>query len=251
MALQRAWYRPKFTWWLIALLPLHALFVIVSECRRWCYRWGWCARYKAPIPVIVVGNISVGGTGKTPVTGALVHWLKQQGFQPAIISRGYGGEGPFPQLVTTQTPPSMVGDEPKLLAQRTAVPVVVGPNRQQAIELLIQSFPAVNIIISDDGLQHERLSRDLEIAAQRFFATLQQLAIAVEDSLAFADHHPYSTEDFAAITHDVAVLMTEKDAAKCRTFARDNWYYLTVSAVFDDTFWQEFSRQVNRITQEL
>lgn len=327
MALQRAWYRPKFTWWLIALLPLHALFVIVSECRRWCYRWGWCARYKAPIPVIVVGNISVGGTGKTPVTEALVHWLKQQGFQPAIISRGYGGEGPFPQLVTTQTPPSMVGDEPKLLAQRTAVPVVVGPNRQQAIELLIQSFPAVNIIISDDGLQHERLSRDLEIAVvdgergigngwrlpigplrdpvtrlqqadlvvqngvgqrtfghcfqlqpgawrrvvddqpvappfgraiaiagighpQRFFATLQQLAIAVEDSLAFADHHPYSTEDFAAITHDVAVLMTEKDAAKCRTFARDNWYYLTVSAVFDDTFWQEFSRQVNRITQE-
>lgn len=163
MSLQQAWYRRRLAPSLLLLLPLHGLFVLISFLRKWLYKIGLLNVYRAPVPVLVVGNISVGGTGKTPVTQALVTWLAQQGYRPAIISRGYGGQGPYPQLVTSQSDPREIGDEPRLLAQRTAVPVAVSPNRQQAIELLLNANPDVNLIISDDGLQHYRLARDFEL----------------------------------------------------------------------------------------
>src|SRR5690606_33169409 len=96
---QRAWYATKVRPILWLLLPLHSLFVVVSGCRRWLYQRGWLKRHSAPVPLVVVGNINVGGSGKTPVTLAIVAQLKQQGWQPGIISRGYGGTGPFPLLV--------------------------------------------------------------------------------------------------------------------------------------------------------
>jgi len=160
---QRAWYRHGVDFRLWLLLPLHWVFCGLSAVRRWLYRIGLLAVYRAPVPVIVVGNISVGGTGKTPVTEALIQWLISQGLQPAIISRGYGGRGPFPQLVTATSSATAVGDEPKLLASRTQVPLVVGANRQQAIALLLKQHPEVSVIVSDDGLQHYALARDIEV----------------------------------------------------------------------------------------
>ena len=160
---QRAWYRQGIDWRLWLLLPLHWLFCGISYLRRTLYNLGVLKTYRPPVPVIVVGNISVGGTGKTPVTEALIHWLRKQGHQPAIISRGYGAAGPFPQLVSTNSSAHAVGDEPKLLAVRTQAPLVVGPNRQQAIELLLQTYPQTSIIVSDDGLQHYALARDIEV----------------------------------------------------------------------------------------
>lgn len=114
------------------------------------------------MPVLVVGNISVGGNGKTPVVVWLVEQLQQHGLKVGVISRGYGGENRvFPQLVSAHSSPQQMGDEPVLIAQRTQAPVAVSPNRQQSIELLLSRY-ALDIIITDDGLQHYRLERDIE-----------------------------------------------------------------------------------------
>ena len=136
----------------------------VSERRRKHYQNNIKNIYFAPVPVIVVGNINVGGTGKTPLAIALIQFLQQQGFQPALISRGYGGKAEsFPQVVDRDSDPAMVGDEPLLIAKKTAVPVVVDPNRKRGIQSLLDSFSTVNVIISDDGLQHYAMGRDIEI----------------------------------------------------------------------------------------
>ncbi|MGQ4275654.1 tetraacyldisaccharide 4'-kinase [Pseudidiomarina sp. E22-M8] len=162
MALQRAWYRNHVAAYLWLLLPLHALFVIISALRRWRYRLS--PAKDLPVPVIVVGNISVGGTGKTPITLALVEQLKAQGERPAIVARGYGGKGPFPLRVRSTTAAEASGDEPLLLAQRTQVPVVVAPDRRAAAAQVLQQAPDTTVIISDDGLQHYALPRQFEIA---------------------------------------------------------------------------------------
>ena len=162
MSLSDAWYRPRVTWWLWFLLPLHALFVLVS---RWRRKVALANPPKPlPLPVIVVGNISVGGTGKTPVTLALVQHLLAQGERPAIISRGYGGKGPFPLTVTATTSARACGDEPLLLARRAQVPVVVAPNRVAAALQVLAQAPETTVLISDDGLQHYALPRQFEVA---------------------------------------------------------------------------------------
>jgi tetraacyldisaccharide 4'-kinase len=115
------------------------------------------------VPVIVVGNIAVGGTGKTPVTLWLVQELLRQGYQPGVVSRGYGGVGPFPREVCAESATSECGDEPVLLASRMDVPVVVAPDRVAAANLLLQQYPQTDVLICDDGLQHYALARDFEI----------------------------------------------------------------------------------------
>lgn len=148
----------------IALLPLSFLFRIVSLLRRLCYRTGLCTVFKLPVPVIVVGNINVGGTGKTPLVIWLADFLKKEGLSPGIISRGYGGRAQsWPQQVKIDSDPRMVGDEAVLLARRTQCPVTVAPKRAAAAKSLLQQEQC-DIIISDDGLQHYALHRDLEIA---------------------------------------------------------------------------------------
>ncbi len=117
-----------------------------------------------PVPVIVVGNIYVGGTGKTPITIQLARELRAAGFTPGVISRGYGRAAQMEQLVTTESAAREVGDEPLLIARSARVPVAVGRNRVAAGRLLLSKFPKTNIIISDDGLQHKRLARDVELA---------------------------------------------------------------------------------------
>lgn len=147
----------------ILLLPLSWLFRLVSWLRCQAYRMGLLTTSELPVPVIVVGNITVGGTGKTPLVIWLARHLRDLGFTPGIISRGYGGQADeWPQPVTPQSDPTLVGDEPVLLASRTGCPVWVGPDRPRAARQLLSESDC-DILISDDGLQHYRLRRDLEI----------------------------------------------------------------------------------------
>ncbi|PTQ90377.1 tetraacyldisaccharide 4'-kinase [Agitococcus lubricus] len=160
-ALVQAWYQGH--WALTLLRPLSLVYRVISTVRRWGYRQGYLRSERAALPVIVVGNITAGGTGKTPLTLAIVRYLQTQGYRPAIVSRGYGGKTVYPALVTAQSHASEVGDEPLLMAQLSGVPVVVAPKRMQAVQLIEQQQLA-NVIVCDDGLQHYALARDIEIA---------------------------------------------------------------------------------------
>jgi tetraacyldisaccharide 4'-kinase len=159
--LQALWYGQSPLAWL--LLPLAALFGLGAALRRLAYRAGWLRVHRLPVPVLVVGNITVGGTGKTPVTGWLAGQCAEAGFRPGIVSRGYGGRpGPAPRLVSPDDAAAEVGDEPLLLRRQTGVPVCVHPDRVAAGRRLVEQ--GVDIVIADDGLQHYRLHRDLELA---------------------------------------------------------------------------------------
>ena len=264
------------------------------------------------MPVIVVGNINVGGSGKTPAVIWLANQLKQQGYKPAVISRGYGGNATQATSVTPASLTSIVGDEPVLIASRCDCPVWVGADRVDAATALLKAHPECNVIISDDGLQHYRLKRDVEIAIadnaslqtacllpagplreapwrlktvdaivcngekvianayqmqlvgeqfynltdksltanaadfkhkkvtaiagigkpERFFEHLRQLGLSFA-SIGFADHYAYSAQDLAHIDCD-AIIMTEKDAVKCKLFARTNCWVLPVQASIDE-----------------
>ena len=308
--LQREWTRTSG--WQLLLRPVSWLFRLVSALRRMAYRSGLLKTQRLPVPVVVVGNISVGGTGKTP----LVIWLAQQlqaaGLHPGIISRGYRGKHALPIPVTGHSNPAEVGDEPVMLAERTQLPVFVGRDRAAAGLALLQVHPECGVIISDDGLQHYRLGRDAEIAVvdgarrfgndqllpagplrepvtrldrvdavvcngetadedvflmqlqagvfrnlldpgktataadfagkkllaiagighpPRFFAQLEKMGLAIA-TRAFPDHHAYAPGDLPSGDAD-AILMTEKDAVKCRAFAQPEWWYLEVEAQLD------------------
>jgi tetraacyldisaccharide 4'-kinase len=148
----------------LSLLPLSIFFCLLSKFRRALYKVGILVSYRAPVKVIVVGNISVGGTGKTPLIIELVRQLNQRGKKTGIISRGYGGNADsWPQRVDSKTNSIQVGDEPQMIYQKTHCPVVVGPNRKQAIEMLLEQFNC-DVILSDDGMQHYAMQRDIEIA---------------------------------------------------------------------------------------
>ena len=131
--------------------------------RRLSYQKGLARQYRLPVPVIVVGNLSVGGTGKTPLVILLVEHLQAKGWKPGIISRGYGGSaGARSKALKLTDTPAEVGDEPMMMLRRTGSPVVVGPDRVSSAQKLIDQF-ACNIVISDDGFQHLRLYRDIDI----------------------------------------------------------------------------------------
>ena len=117
-----------------------------------------------PVPVIIVGNISAGGTGKTPLLIALCELLRQQGLSAGLVSRGYGGDFSGEKIIGSDDPAASVGDEPCLLKRRTGLPVAIGANRVAAIELLLEHHPC-DVVLLDDGLQHYRLKRDFEILA--------------------------------------------------------------------------------------
>jgi tetraacyldisaccharide 4'-kinase len=146
------------------LLPLSWFFCTIAVLRRWAYNLGLLKVHRLPVPVVIVGNISVGGTGKTPLVTWLVAYLKQQGYRPGIVSRGYGGgANHWPQQVRPDSDPRMVGDEAILLARRCACPMSVGPDRVAAATALLE-YTDCDIIVSDDGMQHYALGRDVEIA---------------------------------------------------------------------------------------
>ena len=296
----------------VVLMPLSWLFGAVSAARRWLYQHQYLRSYRLSVPVIVVGNISVGGTGKTPLVIYLAKQLKQMGYTPGVISRGYGGKNVGE--VTANSNASEFGDEPVLIAKRSTCPVWVNPHRIAAGRALLQAHPECNVIISDDGLQHYRLQRSVEIAMvdsehsfgngcllpagplrekiarlqtvdaivdsgqvtdfkynfppifsmqlqgnmfesvngsksqqlanyfanknivaiagignpARFFQHLSNLGLQFERA-AFDDHYAFSAQDFVSLANKT-ILMTEKDAVKCKSFALMDAWYLPVSA---------------------
>ncbi|MGL5527242.1 MAG: tetraacyldisaccharide 4'-kinase [Plesiomonas shigelloides] len=321
--IEKLWFSRSPWCWL--LLPLSALFALISGVRRLAFRFGLKKAWRAPVPVVVVGNITVGGNGKTPMVVWLVEQLQAQGYRPAVVSRGYGGKAErYPLLVTDNVSTAQAGDEPVLIRRRTGVPVAVAPQRSAAVQALLDAYPQqIDVIITDDGLQHYALARDIEIVivdgvrrfgngfllpagplretpqrlrsvaavvvnggnAQhgeipmqlapdlainlatgerravsalphivamagighppRFFATLQQLGAAPERCVAFADHQAYHAEQLNALaTTEQTLLMTEKDAVKCRDFIQPNWWYLPVSAQLPESAGQVLLAQI-------
>lgn len=156
-----SWYQTHPLRWL--LLPLSLLYRLVIFLRKQAYQNDILTRHKMPVPVIIVGNISIGGTGKTPFVIWLTQQLKLAGYRPGIISRGYGSKAPaYPFDVSPDSPVRQAGDEPLLISRRTACPVVIDPDRSQAAVHLLSQHQC-DVIISDDGLQHYALRRDIEI----------------------------------------------------------------------------------------
>ncbi|MBY8129075.1 tetraacyldisaccharide 4'-kinase [Vibrio fluvialis] len=171
--IEKIWFHRHPMFYLLwpILWPLSLVFSAVSRSRRESYQNGKKHSYKAPVPVIVVGNITAGGNGKTPVVVWLVETLQSLGYKPGVVSRGYGAKAPrYPLLVDGQTPAAHCGDEPKLIHQRTGVPVAVDPVRANAVKALLNQ--QIDIVVTDDGLQHYALERDIEFVvidgARRF-----------------------------------------------------------------------------------
>lgn len=314
--LERAWYgEGRAPWW---TYPLAWLYGGVTGLRRGLYRRGWLRSISLPVPVVVIGNITVGGTGKTPLTIAVAHALRERGFAPGVVSRGYGGRQREPVLLTASPNPLQVGDEPSLIRAH-GIPVAVGRDRPAAARLLIDA--GCDLIIADDGLQHYRLARDVEICVidavrgfgngrllpagplreplmrlatsdmrvcnggertgaypmqltggdasslvddsrqaltaftgqrvhavaaighpARFFDSLRAYGILPIEH-AFRDHHVFVPADFH-FGENLPVLMTDKDAIKCRRFAQPGWWRVPVRAQLPEEFFDVLARRV-------
>ncbi|MFT4248487.1 MAG: tetraacyldisaccharide 4'-kinase [Pseudomonas sp.] len=316
---------------------LELLYASAIALRRGLYRRGWLKRRQVPVPVVVVGNVTAGGTGKTPLTIELVARLKQAGWKPGVASRGYGrDEARTARWIEAATPVALSGDEPALIAWKTGVPVRVDADRVAAARALVEA--GCDIVVCDDGLQHYRLARDVEIEVvdaqrrygnghllpagplrepaararecdfrvvnlgqastapeqavagagfgewemrlgidraqplsgararplssfagqrvhavagiahpERFFAMLRQRGIGVVPH-AFADHHRYRAEDFGFGSR-LPVLMTEKDAVKCRDLAEDGYYAVPLQAELPAAFWVALLDRLGKLSR--
>ncbi len=162
--IEKIWFKQHAVKWLLLplLIPFSVLFLLLSKIRRYAYRRGLLKSFKVNAPVIVVGNISVGGNGKTPVVIHLVELTRELGLKPGVISRGYGGKAEkYPYQVNDQSSAAEAGDEPIIIYNRCQIPVVVGIDRIASAKVLIDQ--GCDVIISDDGLQHYKLQRDFEV----------------------------------------------------------------------------------------
>lgn len=309
--LERGWQRRGARACL--LLPVGLGFAALAALRRLLYRRGWLTSIRLPVPVVVVGNITAGGSGKTPLVLHLAQTLAARGWRPGIVSRGHGGRLRGIAAVKPDSDPRWVGDEPVLLARRAGCPVFVGRDRVAAARALLKAHPDCTILIADDGLQHLRLGRDVEIVVlddrglgnrwplpagplrecpariaeadalvinaedappptaarrlfrmrlvgerfhllrdparsceaaalqgrrlravagighpERFFRHLGRLGLQARCQ-AYPDHHPFRPADLA-LGDAEALLMTEKDAVKCSTFAPAQTWVLPVEA---------------------
>lgn len=299
------------------MLPLASLFALAVNLRRLSYRLGWSHAVELPVPVVVIGNITAGGSGKTPLALYLVQELSKRGWRPGVVSRGYGGSFTGVEAVTAASDAARIGDEPLLMVLRAGCPVFVGRDRVSAARALLAAHPECNILVADDGLQHLRLARDVEIVVMdargigngwplpagplrecpariaeadalvlngnvpvprkarpqqvfrmrlvgdrfqnlhdplrtcdaaelrgrrlhalagigdpaRFFRQLERMGLEAETH-AFPDHHRFRASDLAFKDAD-ALLMTEKDAVKCRAFAPPETWVLPVEAQLD------------------
>lgn len=158
------WYGEEKSLAYYILVPVSWLMCLIIWIRRSLYKMGVLKQYHSSVPVIIVGNITAGGSGKTPLVVWLARFLKDKGFKPGIVSRGYGGEAKsWPQQVRADSDYVAVGDEAVMIAARTACPMAVGPDRSQVVQSLLEHHD-IDVIVSDDGLQHYALGRDIEIA---------------------------------------------------------------------------------------
>jgi len=297
----------------LLLWPLSLLFAGGTALRRGLFKLGIKKQSRLPVPVIVVGNITVGGSGKTPTVIYLVELLRAHGYKPGVISRGYGVTFEGVKSVLPSMAAGEVGDEPAMIVGRTGVPMVIGRNRIDAGEHLLTHFN-VDIIISDDGLQHYALGRDIELLIldgqrrfgngsllpagplreglwrakqvdavvvnggqsiegefpmslvqsalkpvshsneqppglndavvaiagignpQRFFTSLVDAGFNLNRVKAFEDHQAYCEDELTELCGEHPIIMTEKDAVKCRDFAKQNWWYLPVDAKLSSNF---------------
>jgi len=321
------WYEGH--WLRFILWPLSLIFTVITWSRRWLYTVGIKTKITLPVPVIIVGNITVGGSGKTPTAIYLIEFLRKHGYKPGVISRGYGVKINGVRSVLVGDCASEIGDEPAMIVGRTHVPMVVGAKRIDAAEQLLADFD-VDIIISDDGLQHYALGRDIELIIldgerrvgngmllpagplregqwraaavdhvivnggaareaeqqmqlvptlwhavngqsdpksapkpgqsvvamagigypRRFFDTLSTMGFTPESTYAFDDHHTYNRAELMTLAADKPLLMTEKDAVKCRDFAKDNWWYLAVDAKLSSSFDQQLLARIKQVVEE-
>jgi tetraacyldisaccharide 4'-kinase len=320
-----AWYNGHPA--LMLLRPLESLYRRVVQGKRARFLAGEGDIYRAPVPVLVVGNITVGGTGKTPMILWMIEHCRQRGLRVGVVSRGYGARPPsLPWRVRPEQSAAQAGDEPLLIVQRCNVPLMIDPDRSRAVRALLAAEP-LDLILSDDGLQHYRLARDLELVLidaarglgnrrclpagplrepverlnsvdallyngadadrddgyafqlkpvalihlrsgerrsldyfppgqavhavagignpQRFFNTLEGLHWRPV-AHAFADHAEYSAPALT-FSPSLPLVMTEKDAVKCRAFAADDWFYLAVDALPSVAFSQWFDQQLSRL----
>lgn len=323
--IQQAWYQGHPL--LYVLWPLEVLYRWVVQRKRARFLKGASDSYRAAVPVIVVGNITVGGTGKTPMIVWLIEQCRAQGLSVGVVSRGYGAQPPHvPWTVSATDSAAQAGDEPLLIVQRTGVPLVIAPKRAQAVQQLLAE-QHIDLVLSDDGLQHYGLARDLELVLidaarglgnqrclpmgplrepverlhsvdavlyngaaqdsaagfamqlqpvelvhvrsgrreplsyfpaqqkmhavagignpQRFFTTLEGLDWQ-PIAHAFADHAEFTAADLE-FADDLPVLMTEKDAVKCRAFAAENCWYLQVAAQPSPAFADWFAEQLKSL----
>ncbi|ELT9606989.1 tetraacyldisaccharide 4'-kinase [Raoultella planticola] len=322
----RIWSGESPVWRL--LLPLSWLYGLVSGLIRLSYRLGLKKAWRAPVPVAVVGNLTAGGNGKTPVVIWLVEQLQQRGIRVGVVSRGYGGKAAsYPLLLSNDTSTAEAGDEPVLIFQRTGAPVAVSPERREAVQALLHAHD-LQLIITDDGLQHYKLARDKEIVVidgerrfgngwwlpagpmrerasrlrsvdaiivnggvaqageipmqlrpglavnlrsgerrdvasfenvvamagighpPRFFATLESCGVLPVKTVALADHQALTQASVSALVNSQqTLLMTEKDAVKCRGFAESNWWYLPVDAIMTDERAQQLLTELVTLAQ--
>lgn len=341
------WYSEKRTLLAYLLLPLSCIFYFLIRSRYFLYRTHFFKRYSFSRPLIVIGNVTVGGTGKTPFVIWLADFLKAKGMQPGIVTRGVGGKKhKRPQWVNRYDDPKQVGDEAILLAKRTACPVVIGIDRVAAVNELLKKT-ACDIVLSDDGLQHYRMNRDIEIAItdgqrqsgngfllpagplrepksrlkkadfvveqashsreggnplsidsrlcgnnmathpwqmvlqgehlfsvmednkikeitdfltmrlhavaaignpNRFFSMLRHYGLDIIEHV-FPDHFQYHKNDFD-FSDSLPIVMTEKDAVKCRFFADERFWYLPVSAGLSKAFETALLSKLNTIKHD-
>ena len=316
------------------LSPIAFLFSIIAVCRRFFLEKLIQPQTRFTIPLIIVGNLTVGGSGKTPLSIALAEYLKSRGFSPGLVSRGYGGRGAiYPCLVNKNSLARLVGDEPLMIFRRTDFPIVVDPNRVNAVKQLLHVSDC-NVILSDDGLQHYAMPRYIEIVVvsedqqfgngyclpagplreplsrlfevdyivlngtnksflpstlhdkvyemeltneyfvnlktknsidvnafvlwakgrvihacagigypPRFFAALKKIGLEIIEH-PFADHYLFTAKDLSFAKDDL-IILTEKDAVKCKNFATDSMWYLKIDARLPEIFFDKILQDID------
>ena len=323
--------------WILILLPLSFIYFLIISFRSWAYKIGIFKSIKMDVPVVVIGNITIGGTGKTPLVIWLLEKLIKLGMKPGLICSGYNSNAKSPQEVFIDSEVSNVGDEALMIKLRFQegnrnIPIFVGKKKAKVGKALLNSYPDVNILISDDGLQHYELARDFEIAVvdgdrgfgnrflipagplrecltrinkvdalvlngptkkkrlyekkdavfqmrcggdlfvnclhsnrisdpdtferyivaitgignpDRFIKHLKTLNLPPNNIKIFDDHHSFNESDFWAYDdHDLDIIMTEKDAVKCKDFAKENFWYLPIYADVEEELFKKMIKKL-------
>ena len=308
--------------WIYLLIPISIFFYLSSILKKYLYKKGFLTTIKIKVPVLIIGNITLGGTGKTPLALNIIENFLKEGLKPALISRGYGGSANNIKEVFEFSNDRAVGDEALLIKSKSKIPVFIGKDRANVARILLKKYPETSIIISDDGLQHHRLERDYEIIVvdsqrqfgnglifpagplregisrlkqvdavvykgvnnnsnfyqmkyitkhfknlltnkkailkdikdkkivaitaignpESFFSTLEGYDLKFKKVI-FNDHYLFDKNDFIKYA-DYNIVMTEKDAIKCKKFATKNFWVLPLEIKVDDRLFRNILKKV-------
>jgi tetraacyldisaccharide 4'-kinase len=308
--------------WIYLLIPISIFFYIFSSLKKYLYKNGFLTTIKIKVPVLIIGNITLGGTGKTPLALNIIENFLKEGLKPALISRGYGARANNIKEVFESSDVRAVGDEALLIKSKSKIPVFIGKDRANVARILLKKYPETSIIISDDGLQHHRLERDYEIIVvdsqrqfgnglifpagplregisrlkqvdavvykgvnnnsnfyqmkyitkhfknlltnkkailkdikdkkivaitaignpESFFSTLEGYDLKFKKVI-FNDHYLFNKNDFIKYA-DYNIVMTEKDAIKCKKFATKNFWVLPLETKVDERLFQNILKKV-------